>query len=165
MILMHRAECFVGVAGRAAGLLLMALVAAGCSRGPTLVPAGGTVKLDGQPLAGATVTFVPQQAGRPATGTTDEQGTFRLATAQAGQGAAPGPYTVTVMLARYQNVPARSAAEGEEADTTSGSGGPVPQVEIVVPIRYNSPASSGLTATVAPGAEPFVFELTTASQP
>ena len=161
---MHCVESFAVAPSRAAGILLTALLAAGCSRGSGLVLATGTVKLDGQPLAGATVTFVPQQAGRPATATTDAQGNFRLATAQAGEGAAPGQYAVTVMLARYKNVPAPGTATGKE-DMTSGSGGPVPEVEIIVPIRYSTPASSGLTATVAQGAKPFVFDLTITAQP
>jgi hypothetical protein len=161
---MPRVESIAVAASRPAGILLTALLIAGCSRGPALVPASGQVKLDGQPLAGATVTFVPQQAGRPATATTDAQGNFRLATAQAGEGAAPGEYAVTVLLARYKKVPAPGTASGEE-DMTSGSGGPVPEVEVIVPVRYNTPASSGLTATVAKGAEPFVFDLTTAAQP
>ena len=42
--------------------VLAALASGGCDRGPALpkaVPVGGTVTLDGKPLAGATIRFTP----------------------------------------------------------------------------------------------------------
>jgi hypothetical protein len=52
---------------------------------------------DGTPIAGATVSFVPQtEAGRPAGGLTGKDGTFELTTTNSGDGAVPGEYKVVV---------------------------------------------------------------------
>lgn len=89
-------------------VFLALLLAVGCSGGnppPKLadpVPFTGTVKLDGQPLAGATVFFHPKTASgfHGAVGTTDESGNYKLE-ADVGNnktkpGAIPGNYNVTV---------------------------------------------------------------------
>jgi hypothetical protein len=54
--------------------------------------------LDGAPLAGAAVSFVPQTQGveRLATGRTDADGEFTLTTLRTDDGAVPGEYKVTV---------------------------------------------------------------------
>jgi hypothetical protein len=65
-----------------------------------LVPVTGTVKVDGQPVANASVLFVP--AGEGATGTaasatTDATGKYELVTGEEGQkGAKPGTYRVVI---------------------------------------------------------------------
>lgn len=60
-------------------LTLMAL--AGCNNNPAnypdTAPVTGTVTVDGQPLAGASLTFVPA-SGRPSSGTTDSSGKYWL---------------------------------------------------------------------------------------
>jgi hypothetical protein len=74
------------------------------------------VLVDGKPAVGATVVFHPE--GQPAAaakpvGTVDANGEFRLTTAAANDGAAPGDYKVTV--AWYVSTPPRKrAAEGDE---------------------------------------------------
>src|SRR5262249_29630685 len=76
---------------------LLALAACGCGgrKGPVAV--AGVVLLDGKPVAGATVSFLPTgETGRPATGLTDGQGVFRLTTSDKGDGALPGDYRVVV---------------------------------------------------------------------
>jgi hypothetical protein len=84
-----------------AGLITLAmLVGAGCGpRGGVAgrpVPSGGTITLDGQPLGGVIITFVPQGPGLPATGVSGPDGSFRLTTRNTGDGAIPGQYKVTV---------------------------------------------------------------------
>jgi len=75
------------------------LLAGGCGGGPEggdvkLAPGGGTVTFKGAPLAGATVTFIPEN-GPLATAQTDLSGKFKLSTG--GQaGVAVGKSTVTV---------------------------------------------------------------------
>ncbi|QDV67015.1 hypothetical protein Poly24_07060 [Rosistilla carotiformis] len=53
----------------------------GCSGSsvPETYPISGTVTYQGAPVADATITFSPT-AGRPASGTTDDGGTFQLTT-------------------------------------------------------------------------------------
>lgn len=78
------------------GVLTAALLvgAAGCGGG--LVPVTGLVTLDGEPVAGALVLFVPEEdRGRPAQGVTAADGTFSLSTGME-PGAARGAYKVLV---------------------------------------------------------------------
>ena len=76
---------------------LLALAASGCGAGDGPVVVRGVVLLDGQPVSGAMVSFLPaEQTGRPATGFTDGQGAFRLTTSRKGDGALPGDYRVVV---------------------------------------------------------------------
>jgi len=76
-------------------LLLAALAALGCGQTSTVK---GRVLLDGMPVAGATVLFMPDSdgQGRPASGTTDGEGYFDLTTFRRGDGALPGLYRIVV---------------------------------------------------------------------
>ena len=76
---------------------LLGLVLSGCG-GRGTAPVQGVVTLDGTPVAGATVLFMPdgQDGSRPASGFTSSDGTFRLTTYQADDGALPGKYRVVV---------------------------------------------------------------------
>jgi hypothetical protein len=70
----------------------------GCSDGPKLVPASGIVTLDGEPLEGATVSFIPAQENRISTGGSDvtgPKGNFQI-TYNGRAGLAPGKYRVAV---------------------------------------------------------------------
>lgn len=70
----------------------------GCG-GPAakLVKTEGVVTLDGAPVAGAMVTFHPNdEKGPVATGLTSSDGVFELQTYAAADGALPGSYKVTV---------------------------------------------------------------------
>src|SRR5436190_19619243 len=70
---------------------------AGCSHsGMSIAPVHGKVTYKGGPVAGATVEFLCTGASRPAAGTTDEQGNYRLTTFTAGDGAMIGTHVVTV---------------------------------------------------------------------
>jgi len=82
------------------------LLSIGCSGGvdrPLTAKVAGRVTLDGQPVAGAFVQFVPQGSGdaqtgggRPATGHTDAAGNFVLSTFEDGDGAVIGTHRVLV---------------------------------------------------------------------
>ncbi len=103
------------------------------------VPVKGTLTLDGQPVEGATVAFVPaRQTDLAAAGTTDAQGRFTLTTLRAGDGAVPGRYKVLVVL---------------KATDERG------QVKSLLPEKYAYPQTSGLTAEVMQGANEFSFDL------
>jgi hypothetical protein len=76
------------------------LVTAGCAGGAdTPYPVQGTVFLDGQPakeLAGGTVTFNSTELHKSASGEVQADGTYRLGSLKADDGAIPGKYEVTV---------------------------------------------------------------------
>src|SRR4051794_20575647 len=79
-------------------LMLMILVAAGCSSQTTTVPVEGIVLLEGKPLPLVSVTLVPQdQDVKPSIAITDNEGVFRPITAGEGLGMVPGQYKVLVI--------------------------------------------------------------------
>src|SRR5438552_837698 len=76
------------------GVAILAALLAGCGRGP--VPVEGIVTLDGQPVQGATVLFLPQGGQMlPAQAMTSGDGSFRLAMS-GHYGAMRGEYKVLV---------------------------------------------------------------------
>ncbi len=111
---------------------LATLGLSGC--GSDLSQTEGMVTLDGQPLAGARVVF--EAPGLPTSvATTDEQGRYVVQTGSQ-QGMVPGTYRVSISA--YET---RAARGGLEA--------PIPVLK--TPRRYNSAASSGLTAEISEG--------------
>ena len=107
---------------------------------PELGDVSGVITLDGKPLEGATVTFLPQiedeeQASRIASsvGMTDANGRYSLMYVKDVEGAAVGPHMVAV------NAPKPNGAEA-------------------LPRKYNS--ASELTIEVKPGSNDGSFELT-----
>ncbi len=61
-----------------------------------VVPASGTVHLDGDPVEGVTVTFIPEGevGGRGGYGVSDSQGNFQLQASPEVEGIPPGKYRV-----------------------------------------------------------------------
>lgn len=134
-----------------------AAATAGCSsrKGPALARAGGIVLYDDQPLAGATVSFVPDGSkgtrGRMAIGSTGTDGKFTLRSFAPGDGAIVGFHVVTVVA---MDLP------GMTPDP-EGKPRPLRQPKSLIPIRYNDPASSGLVAEVRANiVNAFEFRLT-----
>jgi hypothetical protein len=83
----------------AVGLALALATAAGCGGKFSPVPVSGVVTHNGQPVEAATVTFYAvgdEKDGRPAHGTTNKQGEFRLSTLGDEDGALPRRYKVVV---------------------------------------------------------------------
>ncbi len=91
---------------RTFGMLLSVMVglcAVGCSGntdGFVYQPVSGTVTLDGEPLADATVVFAPSgsnlESGRPSFGTTDASGRFELQSLGGHNGAVVGDHAVSI---------------------------------------------------------------------
>jgi hypothetical protein len=104
-----------------------------------LVAVQGEVTLDGQPLPNAKVMFMPAAGGRPAEGTTDAAGKFRLTTNSPHDGAAAGEYvvSVTARTIQYESKPGTEQGFVEKAIWQA-------------PERYSHPSQSGLKATVNP---------------
>lgn len=84
-------------------VLALLTTAFGCSPdtdGFDYAPVSGTITLDGAPLSGATVAFVPQgtslRLGRPSTGETDAAGRYRLESLGGVDGAVVGEHIVLI---------------------------------------------------------------------
>ena len=72
---------------------------AGCGGGGNTLPVSGVVTLDGEPLAGASVTFYPESEVEGVVGgvaETGSDGKFVVTGAKGESGLAPGKYKVTV---------------------------------------------------------------------
>jgi hypothetical protein len=129
-------------------LLVTGTVVSGCgsSDAPQLANATGTVLYKGQPVAGATVTFLVPKSPI-ASGTTDAEGKFTLTT-----GGSPGVAlgSATVGIAKFATsgedktkmTPADMAKMAEKSKMASTK----PKAEI--PVKYANPETSTLTATI-----------------
>ncbi|MBW3598603.1 MAG: carboxypeptidase-like regulatory domain-containing protein [Planctomycetes bacterium] len=120
---------------------LAVVVLGGCGgSGLDTAPVTGTVTLDGEPLSGATVTFVPERTGMEAPssqGMTDAQGRYALSVVATGdEGAVIGQHQVTINVFPEQEDPT------DDADLALTE-------EQIVPARYNE--DSELTYEVKDG--------------
>jgi len=83
--------------------IALGIAHAGCGRSPyELAPARGTVTIDGEPLCGGRVMFAPiargesRDAGKPAFGTLQPDGSYVLTTYREHDGAVVGEHWVTI---------------------------------------------------------------------
>lgn len=134
------------------GLLATALLlaGAGCGGPDQPVKVNGVVKLDGKPLAGALVTFLPEGgAGRNATGTTSSDGAFQLTTLKPDDGALPGSYKVTVSYVEGVEAPPgadmKSAFEGYQKAAKQGLKKPP---SVVIAPKFSDPGKTILKQKV-----------------
>ena len=168
-------------------LLLLGSSLLGCSSGLRTEFVEGIVTLDGEPIEGASVTFIPSSAGtaRIAIGTTDERGRYTLTTAEGGnpgKGATAGDYKVTVA----KRTPDPAWAGGQErpaierADTSrpptieemaaedharkAMAAGLAPPRLYLTPQKYGKPDTSGFTAAVVRGKNRFNFDMVSAGE-
>lgn len=145
--------------------------AAGCSGDaadvPKTVAVSGTVSYNGNPVAGATVTFMGEGAPRAAIGTTDAEGKFQLSTFGDKDGAVVGAHVITVSkIEDAATTPAgddpalddpTALAQVSSAKLEEGPGS-APQSEL--PAKYANTSSSPLKETVtAEGPNEFVLKL------
>jgi hypothetical protein len=105
----------------------------GCGS-PKTTPVEGVVLLDGKPLAGASIQFVPQGAGRDATGETDKSGQFVMSTFQPRDGVVPSSYKVVISPptgiadpAQYKSAEEAMAAAGKAAAKKDSAASAFPQ--------------------------------------
>ena len=143
----------VGVVGTrcltlAVVVALGAIGLAGCggSTMPKIYPATGTVTWKGEPLADATVSFVPS-VGAPSDGKTDAQGKFTIMT-NVKPGARAGACKVTV--SKFAGAAPSMPAAPKPADMMKmyekKKKGEVEKGEI--PAKFGRPDTSGLSAEV-----------------
>jgi len=135
----------------------LVVVYAGCDTGPKLYPATGTVSLDGKPLDGAMVVFVPEKAppGKPLSilATSDTSGKYAIAT-DGSPGAPAGKYKVTVTKSSGTTLESPTA---EDMRKIAEKG--MMKSELLVPVAYTQAANSPLTATVTTDGSKNVFPL------
>ncbi len=103
---------------------------------PELGDVRGVVTLDGQPVSGAQVQFVPQADGRPSVAETDADGSYRLQYIVGEYGAIVGTHKVMI----------NTAVDGRDDPSTEK-----------IPARYN--AQTELTTDVKSGSNDVSFDL------
>jgi hypothetical protein len=139
-------------------VLGLVLVFAGCGEGrdpnlPPLVPVTGTVKLDGKPVSGAFVTFIPTQGtiGTGSTGITDAEGKYELATMHDGTGAPVGSYQV--VISKLVRLDGTDFPAGEEFDAMG-----TPHKNLFPP-QYSDQSQTTLKANVPEGGKAIDIDL------
>lgn len=129
-----------------AAFTALGLALPGCGpKHPETFPVTGTVTLDGQPVAGAAVVFIPEQ-GEMATATTDTAGRFELSTFERADGALPGRHRVTVVK-------------------TTVEPGDDKKIVFLIPKEYGNPKTSPLTWDVQKEMGPVQLALRTQPEP
>jgi hypothetical protein len=130
----------------------------GCSGGsggniPRTAPVSGVVLLDGKPVDGAQVVFVPTGSpGYGAYATTDSQGRFQLKSSEDVSGAVPGKYLVQVtkLVTRRGGSSFLVKEDAEHALQAAGGSRAPEEGETVnvLPEKYASSKTSGIEVTV-----------------
>jgi hypothetical protein len=133
------------------------IVAVGCSggapAGPKTVPASGKVTYKNVPVEGATVSFLGDGKIAPAIAITDSTGSFVLTTNRSGDGAVPGAHRVTVtkIIAPPSTTKSNTGTMSMEDAAKAAKEPPPAKPLSMLPDRYRSAESSGLTYTVKQG--------------
>ncbi len=142
-------------------VLMLVLVWCGCSSrsgtGPALIPVEGTVTLDGKPLAGALVTFIPvgDTRGSGGTGYTDQNGRYTLRSADGGAGVPAGPYRVTISKLVMP--------DGSDYSPQAGVAPMDSPAQERLPVQYSDLQFTTLQATVSKQDQPIDFALSSAA--
>ena len=131
--------------GALAGLVL----AAGCNRGPEMIPLQGEVHYRGSPLEFGSVMFQPVGGGTLARGQIQSDGSFVLTTKTTGDGVQRGLCRVRIAAFDSQRIKADPNVQGE-----------IPLGESVIPSKYQSFGASGIEIDVTPDMQqPVIIEL------
>ena len=132
---------------------IICFIISGCG-GTSYIPVSGTVTVDGKPMEGVTLSFLPEAGGTNASGTTSPVGTFTVRTSDKN-GCLPGTYVVTI--AKYEQKPAKMPANRTVA-------GPIPNDNPItnrLPDKYAKKETSGFKVTVERNMKPLEFSITT----
>jgi hypothetical protein len=159
--MLRRMVCFTA-------LLLVVSGLAGCGSGTNKVE--GVVTLDGKPVQGASVSFMPQGGtGQFADGFTDAEGRFTLATSGKA-GVRSGTYKVVVtktdavaveMVPGSPEYMSKMKKEGPKAGPPAmrPGGGASSGPKSLLPAVYSKPDTTPLTQKVPPDSSPVKLEL------
>jgi hypothetical protein len=122
-----------------------------------LVPAKGVLKFNGQPVAGAAVTFNPVGQTRSASGLTDAGGNFTMMTLNPGDGVSPGEYVVTVTKIEYRGEMREERTAGSRETIVHDSREMIEHL----PSKYAAADTTDLKITIpADGNKKMAFDLT-----
>jgi hypothetical protein len=142
------------------------IVLTGCSNSsrPATYRVTGTVTMQGKPVAGAVITFVPtSNEGEAASAISDSDGKYALTTWRAGDGARPGEYRVKVSKQEQTAVDPSKMVKNlsieEEQKIYVENKKPPPPAKSLVPSKYQDESTSGLSHTVPQGSTTFDIEL------
>ena len=129
--------------------LVAVLLCLGCGQRNPLgtVPVIGKATYNGQPVEGATVSFIPDDDGRPATAITLSDGTYNLTTLN-WPGAVPGKYTVVV---RKTDIALASTQPVTMEEALKLNNRPPPPPKELLPAKYADAARSPLKVEVKQG--------------
>jgi hypothetical protein len=106
---------------RSIAWVLMVVLIAGCSGGPTFAPVSGTLTVGGKPVENVQVEFWPEVSGPRSIGVTDRDGRFTL-TSDTGKdsGAVVGLHRVVLVdLAPYSKIPVNLSRAVEKINLAS----------------------------------------------
>ncbi|MBR2003646.1 MAG: carboxypeptidase regulatory-like domain-containing protein [Thermoguttaceae bacterium] len=143
-----------------------AMLVSGCGGNNGLYKATGVVTVDGAPIEGATVVFVPATSGGASgSAITDAKGAYSIISGSVGEGIAPGQYKVTISKREEVVDEDQAAFDAGEIDydelqkrkAKKGLSGGAPVGESLVPEQYSSAATTDLTATVTESSKDNVF--------
>ena len=127
----------------------VALLLTGCGSDTNIAPFTGEVRYKGKPLAFGSVMLQPVEGGQPSNAVIQSDGTFVMSIRDVGEGATIGLNRVRVTCFPAQNTKKTGNASQELALGKS-----------LIPTKYNSFGSSGLSVEVKPeNNEPYVIEL------
>jgi hypothetical protein len=128
--------------------ILITTLLTGCGTNSVIPtePVTGIVTLDGQPLEGASITFVPKSSGTPAYARSREGGYYVIQTLQGApdKGTTIGEYAVVVT--KSEAVPS-----GETKKNSYGEDIPEMISKALLPEVYSSSKTTPLTFTVKSG--------------
>jgi len=148
---------------------LGAVISLGCgaAEGELTYPVTGTVTLNGAPVEGVAVSFVPDGSGQSAVGVTDASGKYALTTRKKDDGAVVGRYKVS--FAKYEGQPpTTSGSTNVPADDLTNRYPPgynpdavpeAPPAENLLPPKFSDPNSSGFSAEVGKSGNTHDFDL------
>jgi hypothetical protein len=131
--------------------------ASGAANREKTIPVTGKVTYNGEPVADATVTLVPDApppdaiGKRAAFGRTDSSGRFSLRTFEPDDGAVPGKYKVTVTKYEVSSSGAVATSEEDYVPPEEMEEDSAPPKSLL-PEVYSKANSTTLTADVADGA-------------
>lgn len=146
---------------------LLVLICMGCERTnrPPLVSVTGTVLLDGEPVEGAAVSFIPEFVGktgyaRPSMAITDQSGQFSPGTYNTTDGLPLGKFKIIIIKQEKLTMQGQPLATDTEEKLPGHY-----KIRWLIPKIYSQPETSELVVEVtATGMTPGEFKLQSAPQ-
>ena len=165
---MHPTYNFFGKLALVFTVLSLAITGCGYRR-PPQVKTSGTVTLDGEPVAEASLTFIPD-SGRPAMAVTNADGEFQVSSFGGNDGLPAGSYRVIaikeVLKERFQKLYEKQVAQAK-ADAEPGEEPEEVELEFgdsayenQLPSKYEELDTTDITVTITKQQEPLVISLT-----